>query len=659
MDAQITRQPIRISRWMKYIVVISVVAVLYVITARLGLSLALPPEGKATSVWPPSGIALAAVLIVGCRVWPGIWLGAFLGNFWDYFEPTSQFSLSSHLWVSSGIAVGSTLQPLLGTYLIRRLMGRQNPLDSARNVFQFLGSALLMCLVASTVGVTLLFSTGFSAWTNLGFNWLTWWLGDLMGILVVTPLALTWRQAPDFLMSPRRMAEAGLLLMVLLGVGLLNFGGWGPWGIDSRFLLYLTVPPLVWAALRFGRHGATVALLVVLGIAVWGTAHQRGPWVMPTLNESLILLQTFMGVLAVTTLTLASVLTERQRGEAALKESRERLRLAQQAGRIGVWDWNVLSGELVRDGAEPMDGLDHKSLGESLETYLQNVHSQDREALINAVNQAVEHGGELDQEYRIVWPDASIHWAHAKGHALQDDQGRTVRLTGTCEDITRRKELEEAAEKLQGEIVRGVEAQLKETREMFYSLFEFAPDAILVVNESGVIIRVNSKTEQLFGYSREELAGQAVELLVPHRFAREHVGHRSQYLQDPNTRPMGVGLQLFGRPKDGTEFPVDIMLSPFDTKEGRMVRATIRDVTERKRAEEELGFQGQIIRDMAEGVNVVRADDGIIIYTNPKFEEMFGYGPGELIGRSVSILNTPGEKSPEQVVEEITTVLER
>ncbi len=200
------------------------VATLYVVTARLGLMLALPPENKATAVWPPSGIALAAVLLVGSRVWLGIWLGAFLANFWDFFSPTNEFSLVAHLLVSGSIAAGSTVQPLLGAFLLHRWIGGQNFLDRARNVFQFVGIALLMCLVASTVGVTTLCLAGFAPWANYGSNWWTWWLGDTVGVFIVTPLVLAWSKPPRFTKVPGRLAEAGLLLGLLLSVGLGSSG---------------------------------------------------------------------------------------------------------------------------------------------------------------------------------------------------------------------------------------------------------------------------------------------------------------------------------------------------------------------------------------------------------------------------------------------------
>jgi integral membrane sensor domain MASE1 len=291
--------------------------VLYVATARLGLALALPPEKKATAVWLPSGIALAAILIGGYRIWPGVWFGAFIANAWDIFSPGNPFSVGAHLVVSCGIAVGSTLQPLLGASLLHRWVGPEGLFDGAKGVFKFAGITVLACLVASTIGVTMLIVTGFAPWSKFAFAWWTWWVGDLIGILIVTPLVLSWRKFPRFVLEPRRVAEATVLLGLLLGVALFVFGGWELWGILAGTLTYLTVPLLVWATFRFGQHGATASLLLVSKIAVWGTAHSHGPFVQATLNESLLLLQTFMGVLAVTTLSLAGVLTERRQAEQA------------------------------------------------------------------------------------------------------------------------------------------------------------------------------------------------------------------------------------------------------------------------------------------------------------------------------------------------------
>jgi integral membrane sensor domain MASE1 len=314
--------------WLKHLALLLALSTLYVITARLGLTLALPPGDKATAVWPPSGIALAALLLLGYRLWPGIWLGAFLANFWDFFTPDNDFSLTTHLLASGGIAVGSTLQPLLGAYLLRRCLGQQSPLEGAGSVFWFLGVGLLMYLVAATVGVTTLYLAGFTSLADYPLNWWTWWLGDSVGVLIVTSLILAWWKRLRFAEEAGSGAEAGILLGGVALVEWWVFGGRELWGIDSRFLVYLTVPPLVWAAFRFGARGATLELLLVTGIAVWGTAQGHGPFAGETLNESLLLLQTFMGAASVTALTLVGVLAERQRAERAQANLIERLQRA-------------------------------------------------------------------------------------------------------------------------------------------------------------------------------------------------------------------------------------------------------------------------------------------------------------------------------------------
>ncbi len=129
--------------------------------------------------------------------------------------------------------------------------------------------------------------------------------------------------------------------------------------------------------------------------------------------------------------------------------------------------------------------------------------------------------------------------------------------------------------------------ELTQSPEILYGIFEFAPDAILLVDSDGRIAKANAQAFRMFGYERDELVGELVEVLVPQRLADRHVGYRSGYVSSPRTRPMGAGLELFGKRRDGTEFPVDIMLSPLDTHEGRLVLGVVRDATERKRMEAE------------------------------------------------------------------------
>lgn len=176
---------------------------------------------------------------------------------------------------------------------------------------------------------------------------------------------------------------------------------------------------------------------------------------------------------------------------------------------------------------------------------------------------------------------------------------------------------------------------------LFEKLFEFSPDAILVADRDGQILEANPKVEQLFGYAVSDLQGRPVEILVPERFRTGHPAHRTAYNNLPRMRPMGAGLELYGRRKDGTEFPVDIMLSPIETGEGSLVLCVIRDITDRKRVEEALRHSEQQLRSLFEySPDAIVASDaeGRIKEVNTRVESFFGYNRHELLGQSVDIL---------------------
>lgn len=277
-------------------------ALLYVALGKLGLSLSM---FQVTPVWPPSGLCLAAVLLLGSGVWPGIFAGAFLLNSLDFYNASAA---AQSFLTSAGVSLGATLEAVAGGWLIRRFASGDGFLNRADDVFRFcyLG-AFLGAAVSTIPGTFTLYAAGIIHRPDLRIIGLTWWMGDAVGILVVTPLIVAWVRERQAAWHISRAIEALCLGGLVFGVALLAFGAL------EFHIEYMLIPCLVWAAFRFHQKGATLVMALVSAVAIYGTVHGHGTFVMESVNDSLLLLQAFLGVTAITTLLLSAVLAERSR----------------------------------------------------------------------------------------------------------------------------------------------------------------------------------------------------------------------------------------------------------------------------------------------------------------------------------------------------------
>jgi signal transduction histidine kinase len=297
------------------------IAVLYVLAALAGLQLD-AVSGFASLVWPPTGIALAAVLLAGPRLWPGVFIGALVANFLN----------GAPALAAAGIATGNTLEAVVGAYFLRRVPGFRAALDDLRGVLALIVfAATLSTMISATIGVASLYFAGFAAPQNVAETWRTWWVGDAIGALLVAPAILAWANGSRARLSARRLLEAALLTVGVVVASLVVFiVPTGPPGGPLR-QAYVFFPLLMWAAIRFGQRGAVTATVVVSAIAVAGTVLGRGPFVEPTLHESLLALQTFMGISGATFLVLGASISERERSNEQLRAARDAATAANRA----------------------------------------------------------------------------------------------------------------------------------------------------------------------------------------------------------------------------------------------------------------------------------------------------------------------------------------
>jgi PAS domain S-box-containing protein len=484
--------------WLGYVTRVALLAAVYFVAGRIGFMVsAIDPI--VSSVWPPSGVALAAMLLMGPRFWPGITIGAFLLNASGTIAPLAAVV----------IAVGNTLEALLAAWLLTSV-GFRLSLERLRDVLALVLGAIASTPVSATVGVTVLALVrgyGIPDWTI----WTTWFSGDALGIVLVTPLILIWAAGPPLRVSRRDVIEASVLGTLLIAAAVVL------WRAPVSYV-YAIFPLTIWAALRFGVRGAAAASVVVTAIAVGYTVSGVGPFATSTPVNNLFSLQTFIAVLALTNLIIAAVIAERRTVESALQRSRQQHQDIFNYASVGVLQTD-LQGKIILanpalarilgyEGPESLIGLKMAD-----DIYLDPAQ---RDSIVGRFGEV----GSIPVEVQWKRRDGSPIWVDVHGRAVRDGPVPAY-FEGFIYDLTSRKQLESQfrqAQKMEavGRLAGGVAHDFNNLLTVIASCTDFVlGDPTLGEEHREDLTEVKKATDRATALTRQMVAFGRTQVLRP------------------------------------------------------------------------------------------------------------------------------------------------
>jgi PAS domain S-box-containing protein len=532
-------------------------------------------SGSVALVWPPAGIALAAILLFGYRFWPGVALGAVLFSFMNGM-PLGFFTF--------GTALGNTMGAIVCTFLLRRIINFDNALERTRDVAGYIG---LACFLGTSVNaafnVVSLVYAGTVSWADLFPTILQWWVPNALAGLVVAPFLITWATPSALRWHPRLVVEAAVCGTGLVAGTLISFHSWFVYGIQNYPLAYLPFPFLVWGSLRFGQRGATIGTLLVSALAIHSLLNGRGPFLATAEPESLMLIGSYIGVLAVTNMLLAAAAAERRQAERAMAESEKRLRTV-------VEDQTDLICRFKPDGTLSFVNRAYcqfhgKAKEELLGTnFLHTLPVEDIAIPLSWFEALPPEQPVVSFDHRVTGINGLMVWQQHSVRRLFREGGQTLEFQAVIQDITLRKQSEQALRTSEGK---------------YRSLVANIPDIVWTADANWQLLYVSDSVEKILGYTTGELIqGDGtlwLDRIHPNDFPKVQLAYQTLFAKEET-----FDVEYRTRRKDGQWIWLNNRAPSTYVRDGvRCADGLLSDITQRKRVEETL----QQTKEAAEAAN--------------------------------------------------------
>ncbi|MBR9882875.1 MAG: PAS domain S-box protein [Oceanospirillales bacterium] len=583
----------------------TLVCLAYYVGGRVGLSV--PYVGSfITLIWPPTGIAMAALLCWRLSLWPAIWIGAFLVN----------LHIGSGIGLAFSIACGNTLGPLVAAWLLRRL-SLDRTLAKRRDLMLYLGVAVFGGMaINATNGVIQLWLAGVLEASAVWEAWITWWFGDAMGALVLGVPLLTANRDVRRQVSGTRGLELGCVLLLMLMVSVMIFVGQGD-ASPAHPLLYVPFLLICWLAIRGGAWVGSTAALLLSALAVWSTANGLGPFQAEDIHFSLAMLWGYMATATIITVLLTIMVGE-------LRSSESRLALATVGAELGMWEWDVVADSISYIGDQDTIAL-LKDEGATRCGWLASVHPGDSDELQALLDSHLAGKTELfEATFRVQGARQGWIWLLSRGQVVdRNAQGVPLKMAGTLVDITDRK--------LNEQELRSSEQRRRQSEERYRLLLNNSPVGILHYSRDLIVTYANARFEEIVRVPRGHMHGFDCNALKD----KSVLPALGRALEGEDAHYNGPYVTTFGC----EHLWISMECAPVRNDEGGILGgiAIIEDITERMRIEAALSESERRFRATFEQAAVGVANvglDGCWLRVNERLCDIVGYSREEMLGLS-------------------------